>query len=172
MKQERKCNYCKFPITNEEVRMNSATQTYHKGCRTSAEEFTSSVPGQLADIIRRTKRHCERDGTVYALGNDVEAMRFLLDLYERQGGVCPLTGVEMTCDTEQEFGFLLKPSLDRIDGDRGYERDNVRFTTQWANLRRSFLTDEQHYRLCKSVVGTYEAKSKRRRKALRQSINR
>jgi hypothetical protein len=75
----------------------------------------------------------------------------------------------MNCDTGQEFGFLLKPSLDRIDNSKGYERGNVRFTVQWANLKRSFLTDEQHYRLCKSVVGTYEAK--RRGRSSRQSIN-
>src|SRR5262245_36816261 len=136
-----KCSYCKFQIAEEDIEMDNATTTYHRGCRASADEFTDNVPGQLADIIRRTKRHCERDGTLYALGSDVEAMRFLLDLYESQSGICPLTGMEMDCSTDHEYGFLLKPSLDRVDSSRGYEQGNLRFLVQWANLRRSFLTD-------------------------------
>jgi len=170
-KINRRCSYCKFTISDEDVEMKNSTMTYHKGCRASADEFTSSVPGQLSEIIRRTKRHCAKDGTPYELGTDVEAMRFLLDLFESQNGTCPLTGLAMDCSTDHEYGFLLKPSLDRLDNSRGYTRDNVRFTLQWSNLRRSFLSDEQNYRLCKAVVGTYEAKNKRREKASRQNRN-
>jgi hypothetical protein len=103
-------------------------------------------------------------------------MRFLLDLYESQSGICPLSGVEMDCRTDHEYGFLLKPSLDRINNSRGYERDNVRFTTVWANLQRNFLNDAQFTWLCGRVVETQGRRKRttkpKRRDVSRQSTNR
>jgi hypothetical protein len=156
--------------------MNIAKHNYHFGCKATVDEFTDNVPGQLAEILRRAKRRCEKEGIKYGLGTDIQAMRLLLDLFESQNGVCPLTGLEMVCETDHDYGFLLKPSIDRLNNARGYEPDNLRLTTVWGNLQRNFLSDDQFYRLCKSVVGEYERgkrtmKSKRRGKENRQNRN-
>jgi hypothetical protein len=155
-----KCSYCKFPIDTKDLKLN---KTYHQSCRQLADEFTSTIPSVLADIIRRTRKRCEKDGTEWKLGTDIEAMRTLLDLYESQNGVDPLTSLEMSVDVEGEFRFLMKPSLDRIDNSRGYEVGNLRLVTIWSNLQRNLLSDEQFYYLSKQVVQTYESKQKTRK---------
>jgi hypothetical protein len=151
-----KCSYCKFPVDER--------MTYHKSCRTLADEYTSTIPSALADIIRRTKRRCEKDSIEYKLGSDIEAMRLLLDMYEQQAGIDPLTNLEMSVDVDSEFKFLMKPSLDRIDNTRGYEIGNIRLVTVWSNLQRNLLNDEQFYYLSKQVVETYESKQKSKKR--------
>ncbi len=101
---------------------------YHNSCKQLADDFTSTIPSSLADIIRRTKKRCEKDSIEWKLGTDIEAMRHLLDLYEAQSGIDPLTNLEMSVDIDGEFKFLMKPSLDRIDNNLGYEAGNIRLT--------------------------------------------
>lgn len=155
----RKCSICDLRLedhmTTDDLYDKYRGKFYHPGCKALADEFTADVPGALADILRRTKSRVRESGYEFDLGEtDIEAMRFLLDLWERQGGICPETGLAMRCDVEHDLTFHLKPSLDRIENDRGYVKDNVRFVTQWYQYSKSDMTDEQTAAMCQAVVDT------------------
>jgi hypothetical protein len=165
----RKCSYCDLRLeenmNTDELYDKYRGEFYHKGCKKLADEYTDNVPGALADILRRTKRSVRESQYDYDLGsNDIEAMRFLMDLWEKQDGICPGTGLEMRCDTDHEFTFHLKPSLDRRENDGGYTKDNVQLTTQLYNLLKSDLTTEQTVMFCQAVIDTAKLKKPATRK--------
>lgn len=59
---------------------------------------------------------------------------FLFELLKRQQGRCYWTGVAMALE---EMGKPWSISLDRVDCDRGYTRDNVVLVCMSANLARN-----------------------------------
>ena len=83
------------------------------------------------------------------VGKPSDYARFLQELFCIQRGRCALTGLPM------DLYSILRPtwsiSIDRIDGDRGYSRDNVRLTTLWANNLRLNTEDEIFGALWKAV---------------------
>jgi hypothetical protein len=65
---------------------------------------------------------------------------FLRDLWDKQGGVCALTGVKM--EIFIGAGNYKKASMDQIVPAAGYTRDNVHFVTDWANRAKVELSIE------------------------------
>jgi hypothetical protein len=152
----RKCVWCNLPLdaelTTDEVKVKYKGRYYHRSCKALANEYTADVPGALADILRRTKRRAAELDLDYDLGDDLEAMRFLMDLWERQQGSCADEGIPMRCDTDHELTFHLKPSLDRVDSSGGYTKDNVKLVTQRVNYAKSDMTQEEFVAMCAAVV--------------------
>lgn len=78
---------------------------------------------------------------------------FLHSLYEKQGGVCAISGEKMRIPTESSRH---RPpdlvSIDRIDPERGYVVGNVRLTTLQANVARGRWSDERLLAFAKRVV--------------------
>lgn len=64
----------------------------------------------------------------------------VMEVYEAQGGMCAITGVELT---HSKHTPQTNASIDRIDADRGYERDNIRLVCAVVNIMRNRLTDEE-----------------------------
>lgn len=82
----------------------------------------------------------------------------LIDLkkqWEKQNGICSLTGWKMT----NYLGSRDKPtriperaSLDRIDSNEGYFPENVRFICMIAQFAKNNFCDEDVIRFCKAVT--------------------
>jgi len=84
-------------------------------------------------------------------------LEYLRNLWKEQEGRCALSGVVMslprnTLVWEQDRGNPWKPSLDRIDSNKGYLRGNVRFITVMANLCKQSFSDEEVIAFCRAVV--------------------
>lgn len=95
-------------------------------------------------VIRRRKRDCTL--------TRVE----LRHQWEKQDGVCPLTGWKMALPKNVSgFENAWDPqnaSVDRIDSSKGYHADNIRFICLGANIARSTWSDEQLVKLATAVV--------------------
>ena len=82
---------------------------------------------------------------------------YLENLWEEQGGICPLSGVEMKLyktgrEWERDKNNPWKPSLDRMDPHKGYVVGNVRFVTYIANMCKKCWSDEVVVDFCKRVA--------------------
>jgi hypothetical protein len=75
-------------------------------------------------------------------------VKYLKQIWDTQQGLCPLTGWELSLDRS---GSLKQASLDRIDNNKGYEKNNVRFVALIANYCRNNFTDEQVKEFCHAV---------------------
>jgi len=80
---------------------------------------------------------------------------YLKELWEKQGGQCPLTGwnLELPINTRGFYGARPKnASIDRINGSLGYIKGNVRFVALIANLARGMWGDEAVKTFARAVV--------------------
>lgn len=68
-------------------------------------------------------------------------------LYEEQSGVCKISGVKF--DIEHKWN---RPSLDRIDNNKGYTVDNIQLVTWIVNHTRGELSIEEYLAMCKKVT--------------------
>lgn len=69
----------------------------------------------------------------------------LKDIWERQRGICPYTGVHMILPRNSAHKLPKTPdraSLDRIDSRRGYTKDNVQFCSLFAQYAKNEWSDD------------------------------
>ena len=90
------------------------------------------------------------------LGFDL-TLEFLWELYEKQKGLCALSGLPIEFETR--LGALNKngyqrrtASLDRIDSSKGYLRSNVQWVHKEINQMKSCRTDKEFISLCNTVA--------------------
>lgn len=81
---------------------------------------------------------------------------YLSELWERQRGICPLTGWQLILP-DSTGGWRAGPnprnaSIDRIDNAVGYLKGNVRFTSVMANMARGQFCDEELLDLGRALV--------------------
>jgi hypothetical protein len=70
------------------------------------------------------------------------ALDDLLEIWIKQGGRCAVTGVVMRFDSgDLQNKNAYAVSVDRINNEYGYVRDNVRLLTHWANNAKSTWDD-------------------------------
>jgi len=81
----------------------------------------------------------------------------LQTIWANQKGLCAVTGIPMekiraTKTTRNRYKNLFKASLDRIDSELGYTKENVRMVCAHVNVMKMDLTDEQLIFWCSAVI--------------------
>jgi len=105
------------------------------------DEFTG-----LRKFIRISKRRADEKNQSCDLD-----LPFLKELWEKQNGICPLTGWSLVL---KQFNSCIpnQASIDRIDNSKGYIKENVRFIALIANYCRNNFSDEQLIDFCSAVM--------------------
>lgn len=76
---------------------------------------------------------------------------YLLELWNKQNGLCALSGLQMTfsktgvCDP-------MNVSVDRIDSNKHYTKDNVQLVCYVLNVMKTNLPMKEFLKICKSVI--------------------
>ena len=84
-------------------------------------------------------------------------LEFLKELWLSQDGKCAVTGLPLgikyiQTKKQKKDKTPFQASLDRIDNNKGYTRDNVRFVCYIFNIARNDFDDEQVIDFCKQVA--------------------
>jgi hypothetical protein len=80
----------------------------------------------------------------------------LKKVWDEQKGICPLTGWNLILprtSTGFERADIKNASVDRIDNNRGYDTDNIRFISVMANICRGTFSDDHVKEFCQAVTG-------------------
>jgi hypothetical protein len=80
----------------------------------------------------------------------------LLSLHDRQGGLCALTGVPMTCTLVRGQPCFTNASLDRIEPGGAYTIDNIRLVCVGINRFRGHLPVDDYIEWCRKVVNFHD----------------
>jgi hypothetical protein len=80
----------------------------------------------------------------------------LLDLLERQGGRCALTGEVLTCKLEKGVVCPTNASIDRIDAGGPYTKENIQLVCVAMNKLRLDKSIEEFVAWCRKVVEKYD----------------
>lgn len=80
----------------------------------------------------------------------------IFQLNDMQKGCCALTGIKMTYLKNNGKGpgkcNFHNISIDRIDSNKGYSKDNIQLVCAIINIIKSDLSDERFISLCKTIV--------------------
>jgi hypothetical protein len=74
---------------------------------------------------------------------------YVIDLWKKQGGKCAITGIEMTGIKNQsvKHRHATNISIDKINPNLGYTKENIQLTCLWANTGKLTSTTEEYRNL-------------------------
>lgn len=110
----------------------------------------ASVRGRLYGVFKAAQDRARASGREFSITLD-----WLVERFDRVGGVCEVTGVPLTLERNspgERFQKPFNPSLDRIDSNSGYISDNVRIVAVIVNLALNRFGEEHFSVMCKSYV--------------------
>ena len=122
-------------LDNIENRLAQASQNYY-----SSENIVST-------LLRNVKRRAKEAAINFDLTKE-----FIGILYQQQNSKCALTGIDFIFEKESTFRRPFAPSIDRINSDLGYTRDNVRLVCAVVNLALNEFGDKVFDKMCEAYV--------------------
>jgi hypothetical protein len=148
---QKKCNKC-FAIKNITLfpLRGDGINKYRKMCKDCLN--SDWAYRMMANISSRTKRRLRPYTNDYkkAIYKDHNLTKeFIKQLRIEQNGLCYWTKIPIDFTLQDQ---LRKPSLDRIDNNKGYEIGNVVLTTLFANLGRRDATKTQYCDFLKNYL--------------------
>ena len=116
--------------------------------------------GYPLTIYTRTKAKAKQ-GIIHQMDLTKE---YLKTLWEKQKETCPLTKWKMIMpNNSQEWAkkadepeSIRRASLDRINSNKGYTQDNVRFICYMANICKNSYSDDSVREFCTAVARKLE----------------
>jgi hypothetical protein len=105
--------------------------------------YKQTMTGRLRTLLQSARHNAKKAGRTVNLTYEQ-----LLDLYNKQGGKCALTGRVLSFNT----GDINIISIDRIDNNIDYQHDNIQLITWQANRAKHNSSTEEFIALCKDVV--------------------
>lgn len=89
-------------------------------------------------------------------------IEYIYDLYEKQGAICALSGLNLSlpCSDEHYVTGNYTASLDRIDSNKGYTKDNIQWVHKWINRMKQNLQENEFLYLCSCIVENNKDKIK------------
>ena len=135
----RKCLSCgeviKNPFPNRKLRSDArvcSSTCWHREYRTSDE-------GWAKDCIRKAKKR----SSLIKKDFDI-TVPFLLKLLKDQNRSCAITGTEFKFRSEFEGRMdQFRASVDRIDSNKGYTKDNVQLVCAQVNIMKHQSTETE-----------------------------
>ena len=88
--------------------------------------------------------------------------QYLLEMYDRQQGLCALSGIKMTWATGKTSPTSI--SVDRIDQSKGYVDGNVRLVCMAVNAFRGTMNDQELLVFARALLSNMEANTAMKRK--------
>lgn len=112
------------------------------------DEFTG-----LRDFIRRSKNRFKRGANNFDSSITKEE---LLEIWNKQKGICPYTGIVLEKPKSKGGNSkIYTASLDRIDSEIGYHKDNVQFISTAINLMKNTMSHDDTIKLCKIIANNW-----------------
>lgn len=102
--------------------------------------------GMSSHYISSAKRRARK----LKLDFDLDA-KFLWKLYEKQDRKCALSGVPISFSMVNKRRAQGTISLDRIESDKGYTRNNVQWVHKNVNLMKMYLSQEVFIDFCEKI---------------------
>ena len=71
---------------------------------------------------------------------------YIMEMYENQGHKCFYTGIEMSFSSK-----LTKPSVDRVDSNKGYTKGNIVLCCMGINFMKNDVPVEELYDMLNQI---------------------
>jgi hypothetical protein len=132
-------------------------QTYCKDCQTlKTKKCTSTLNGFIKKIYKDMHNNSKKRAKDLKIDITIEDIQ---ELYNIQNGLCAISGLKMTHETytyrdKEHIINRLNISIDRINSNLGYSKDNVQLVTAIVNRMKTDLPDSEFIKIC-SIIYNY-----------------
>ena len=77
----------------------------------------------------------------------------LVEQWNKQNGICPYSGIQLKLpEARKKIEVFELASLDRIDSNKIYEKENVIFVSAPINYMKNSMTEEETVAFCKKIA--------------------
>lgn len=149
---EKICAKCGVKTSTNNFFKHSQTQDgWHSWCKScckegnkkSREKKYSSFEGRVTTFLRTCKHSALKRNNEFSL-----TRKMLLDMWEKQDGICVYTGIEMT--TQPNFPYSV--SVERINSNVGYTKENTVLVCNAINKMKTDLDPVLFFEMCSVVT--------------------
>lgn len=174
-KNELYCIKCKKYLSKESFGIKNETKNLtRRGCSNICKQCTliksrnhsNKIKGTLKNALQvkiTSIRKKVKTGKNYNKENIFDiTYDDLLNLYNIQEGKCAISGITLTYNrSSTNIGHKINDNLsvDRIDSNKGYTKDNVQLVCTIINMMKNDLTQEQLEYYCKAIIKNNENKN-------------
>jgi hypothetical protein len=140
---EKTCSHCN---TNKTVDYFRKNVTYKDGYQNKCKkcEYEICTDSRQAYELKHWAKRCFLHAKKHSKYDFDIDEQFVSDLYEKQNGKCFWFNVDLKPSNIAKYPW--QPSLDRLDREKGYTRDNVVLACYTANIGRN-TSDEATFSL-------------------------
>ena len=154
--RRRTCRVCKKSLPLHRFETEGLTKS--KLCRSRDREkrFTKSHIRYLKNLFGQLKSNRTKQGMTWNITPE--------DIYELwyiQDGLCNLSGEVLTFSRGRKNigGLETNASIDRINPNKGYIKNNIQLVTKRVNLMKHTLTQDEFLSIIKAIYGKKIQKS-------------
>ena len=154
IEHKKTCTKCEkeYPISNFYFKKKSENthSSQCKQCEDPAKakrllQYRQTEKGHIGELYSGIKKRCARDKKELGIKSPEELM-FCWEKQKKKFGLyCPVTNVKMTMKkglgNNKQCPTNISP--DRLDNDKGYTKENIRFVTANFNTRKGAITMEE-----------------------------
>ena len=123
---------------------------YHSWCKSccnagnerSREKLNSTIEGRARVFLQNARKSAKKRGHVF----DLE-VKDIVDFWAQQDEICAYSGRKMTLVA----GKINTVSIERIDSNSGYTKENTILVCQAVNRMKSDFSFSEFYDLCRDV---------------------
>jgi len=143
-KQYRAENAEKLKLLNKKWRSNHVVEE-----RKRKYDITCSLEGRIKEMLRAAKRRAKNKNIPFDL-----TYKFVIDMWNDQEGKCSLTKLPLIIPTKRNNGRAnpFSPSIDRIDCNLGYTKNNVRLLCYIVNVALNQYGDNVFSRIADAYI--------------------
>lgn len=152
------CNICNtifWQTPNDHLSGKGCIKCFTKKLNEKAKIFKDEITGFYVNnvIFNSYKRSANKRNLCFEI-----TPQDIFDVYKRQNGLCAFTNAKLICDTDNYYS--INWSIDRIDNDKGYIKDNIVLVSKTANMIRNRSTIKELLEFCNMVVSAHNGLDK------------
>lgn len=134
-------NYTTKTELNRATRNNTLCRSCHNKQGKGAKGSYREIPIAWFEDKRRKAQNRGKEFTI--------EIKYIWDLYVRQGKVCALSGLPLDFNKDTSVSMV---SIDRINNDKGYIKRNIQLLHKTINFMKYVYSQKEFIKMCKLVA--------------------
>ena len=146
------CRTCNIAKLDEDFYPNYTSGGRKRQCK-SCHNFQRRY-NLISNMVSNAKQRAKRNNLEFDIDQE-----FIIELKSKQGNLCALSGWELDWD-HTSSGKRICPfnraSLDRIDSQKGYTKDNVQLLADMVNRVKNSYDQDLFLEMCLQIASNHE----------------
>jgi len=135
-----KCNKCERELTRDEFHKDSSCS---KGHHSICKECRKGNRNPISELVSNARYRAKKSNREFNI-----TKQYIRNLKSFQDNKCALSGKEMIWNKSDPHAA----SIDRINSNKGYTKENTQLVCKFVNRMKSFYQDSTLIEFCKKVV--------------------